>query len=111
MPLHTSTIVRTRAIVAAAGMLAAGNCHAMGGEGVAESIIIVGGSYIVGVLVLSIVWWITRKAVCGWVLFVFVAAPFVLFALAEPYAKYSRARHVEEVASDTAQNLQAFAGF
>lgn len=111
MPLHISTTVRSRAIVAPACMLAAGNCRAMGGEGVAESIIILGGSYIVGVLVLSIVWWITKKAVCGWVLLVFFAAPFVLFALAQPYAEYSRARHVAEVASDRAQNLQAFAGF
>lgn len=111
MPLHTSTTVRTRATIAAASILAAGNCHAMGGEGIAESFLIFFGSYFLGVLLLSINWWVTKSTVCGWLLFAFVLSPFAIFVAAGPIGEYRAARLVEEVAQDRARNLQMFSAF
>lgn len=111
MPLQTSTTFRARAFVTAASMLAAGKCQAMGGDGIAESFVIVIGSYVLGVLVLSVIWWITKKAACGWLLLAFVVAPFLLLVAAGPIGKWSDARRAEDVARSRARNLQAFSAF
>lgn len=111
MPLHTSITIRTRAVIAAASMLVAGNCHAMGGEGFAQGVLIIVGSYILGVATLLLLWGSTKLAIWKWSLLTLVAAPFVLYAAAEPIGKWSEYRHAKAEARAKANNLQEFAAF